>query len=387
MSTNKSLRKWKTPQPGNAGVNLIGPVEFLNGLGTSSRGYVASLKCSHIPLNVIPWRSGFEHVKSMPVEYPARVLQPINLIHLNLDILAGQQLLDEPPLNKISTADRYNICIPYWELTALKPEWLEVINRFDEIWCATSFMARAISAVTVRPVHVIRPALSWYQPTSQRTRKNFGLPEDKYMYFFAADAGSVMGRKNPRLFVDAYAQTFNPDEGACCLVKINQAKSEHPDMNYIQSIAQQRQDIIVMIESLDDADMSALYNQIDCYVSPHRSEGLGLTILEAMSAGKPVIATPFGGAADFVRPESAFPLDYRLVEVGVGNPPYPPNYIWADPTSASLRHKMKYLFQHQDEAREMGQRGKAYVEELFSLERTAGDIQDAIDRIWHAGQQ
>ena len=385
IKSYKNLRMWQAPKIGVAGVNLIGPAEYLFGLGTSVRGYAASLMRSHVPLNVIPWRSGFEHLKSISVGYPSRELQPINLIHLNLDFLAIDRPLDSAPLNKIATADRYNICIPYLELTALKPEWLEIINRFDEVWCATTFIARAISAVSARPVHVIRPALSWFQPTSQRSRNGFGLPADKFVFFFAADAGSVFGRKNPRLFVDAYVQTFEPDEGACCLVKINRAKSDHLDIKYIQSIAQQRPDVIFMMESLDNADMSALYNQIDCYVSPHRSEGLGLTILEAMSAGKPVIATPFGGAADFVTPDIAIPLDYRLVEVGEGNAPYPPSYIWADPNPASLCHAMRYLFQHPDEARAMGQRGKTYAEDLFSPERTACDIQDAISRIWQAG--
>lgn len=37
--------------------------------------------------------------------------------------------------------------------------------------------------------------------------------------------------------------------------------------------------------------MISLINAADCYISLHRSEGLGLGMLEAMSPGLPVIAT------------------------------------------------------------------------------------------------
>ena len=45
----------------------------------------------------------------------------------------------------------------------------------------------------------------------------------------------------------------------------------------------------------------------DAYVSLHRSEGIGLTIAEAMGLGKPVIATGWSGNTDFMDVSNAFP--------------------------------------------------------------------------------
>ena len=42
----------------------------------------------------------------------------------------------------------------------------------------------------------------------------------------------------------------------------------------------------------------------DCYVSLHRSEGLGLTMAEAMAVGKPVVATAWSGNLDFMSDET-----------------------------------------------------------------------------------
>ena len=50
--------------------------------------------------------------------------------------------------------------------------------------------------------------------------------------------------------------------------------------------------------------MQSFTSAIDCLVSPHRSEGFGLAIAEAMLAEKPVIVTGFSGDKDFTAAET-----------------------------------------------------------------------------------
>ena len=54
------------------------------------------------------------------------------------------------------------------------------------------------------------------------------------------------------------------------------------------------------------AEASAALASCDTYVSLHRSEGIGLTIAEAMGIGKPVIATGWSGNTDFMDVLNAF---------------------------------------------------------------------------------
>jgi glycosyltransferase involved in cell wall biosynthesis len=137
-----------------------------------------------------------------------------------------------------------------------------------------------------------------------------------------------------------------------------------------------------MTDVIPEPDMGDLFDLIDCYVSPHRSEGLGLTVLEAMNAKKPVIATPYGGVADFVDSDTAIPLDFRLIEVGNGNAPYPPNFIWADPCTNSLRKAMRCLFEDRDFGTALGLRGHRKISEMFSLAQTGAAIRGRIDDIF-----
>lgn len=376
-----TARKWTHPEGDTLGVNLIGPVEFVNGLGTSSRGYLSSITNANIPHSVVAWRNGFEHLSKLDAAYPKQKSYSINLVHLNLDLLS-QGYIDKAPLNKIVTPERYNICILYWELTSVLPEWHDIIHRFDEIWCASSFMARAISAVAARPVRVIRPALDFTSSPSNRDRNSFGLPYDAFVFFYAADAGGIMGRKNPEAFINAYIQEFSADGRTTCLVKINNTKLAPQEMQRIVDIAHGRPDVIFFNDLLSSEDMSALFRNIDCYVSPHRSEGLGLTILEAMAAEKPVIATQYGGVTDFVTKDTAYPVTHRLVEIGPGSPPYPADYVWAEPDISSISEKMRHVFEHQAEAKMTGQKAFLHIRSLFSLETTSTALRVELERIW-----
>jgi glycosyltransferase involved in cell wall biosynthesis len=381
VTQRQTLRRWVPPTAVRPGVNLIGPVEFISGLGTSARGYVSSLAHAGIKLNVVPWRTGFERLRSLEIFCPSTELQTINLIHLNLDLLTKLRSLDTPPLMEVASPERFNVAIVYWELTSLLPEWVDVIHRFDEIWCASSFMARSVAAASARPVRIVRPAVEISSVTKKR-RAAFGLTENRFVFFYVADAGSVLGRKNPKALVNAYVDEFEPEEGAMCLIKVHYSDPNSVELRDLLSIAAGRPDVVFMDRLLEAEDMSNLYELIDCYVSPHRSEGLGLTILEAMNAKKPVIATEYGGVTDFVNAETALPLDYRLIEVGGDHDPYPEHSVWADPLRTSLRSAMRRVFVNRDHARDTGLRGHVYVRDMFSLDRTAREIHTEIERIW-----
>jgi glycosyltransferase involved in cell wall biosynthesis len=348
----------------------------------NARGIVASLTATGVKLNVIPWRSGFDRLLTIHDSYPSLELQEVNFVHLNLDLLFSAQLLDCAPLNDIVSPERYNILMFFWEFLAYPAEWIDVLERFDEIWVASSFMARGISAVTKLPVRVLRPGLEIRSSSMILSRARFGLQDGRFVFFYIADAGSVLARKNPKALLDAYLKEFTEEEGACCLLKVHYAQPDDPFIAELIAASERRSDVIFIDQMLKEDDLHELFHVIDCYVSPHRSEGLGLTILEAMAAKKPVIATDFGGSTDFVTSETAIPIDYRLVEVGDGNAPYPPTYIWADPIEASVRRAMRALFTDRRKAVSLGLAGYRTVCDLFSIERTSDEMKKELERIW-----
>ncbi|MDH4123732.1 MAG: glycosyltransferase family 4 protein, partial [Thermoplasmata archaeon] len=53
-------------------------------------------------------------------------------------------------------------------------------------------------------------------------------------------------------------------------------------------------------EMVSDSELRELYSRASVFLLPSRMEGWGLSIMEAMASGCPVIATPVGGVTEFV---------------------------------------------------------------------------------------
>ena len=76
--------------------------------------------------------------------------------------------------------------------------------------------------------------------------------------------------------------------------------------------------------------MSVLMDVADIYASPHCSEGFGMTIAEAMAAGKVVVATDYGGSRDFLDETCGYPVRYSLRTLDLDHGHYTRGSIWAD---------------------------------------------------------
>lgn len=97
-------------------------------------------------------------------------------------------------------------------------------------------------------------------------------------------------------------------------------------------------------------DVPELLNAADLFVLSSRQEGFPITILEAMAAGRPVIATDVGGCAEAV-------VDG---ETGLIVPPEAPE---------ALADAIVALLEDPDRAREMGEAGRRRVEREFTVDR------------------
>lgn len=101
-----------------------------------------------------------------------------------------------------------------------------------------------------------------------------------------------------------------------------------------------------------DFDYFNKFKSVDVYVSPYRSEGFGLTILEAMAAGLPPIVTNSGASLDFCPKEGVYFIDAEEVaclEYPCGHMKafqYPTfvQPMWAEPSVKSLAEKMNESF-------------------------------------------
>jgi sugar transferase (PEP-CTERM/EpsH1 system associated) len=116
------------------------------------------------------------------------------------------------------------------------------------------------------------------------------------------------------------------------------------------------------------SDIAEILRGLDCFALPSLAEGISNTILEAMAAGLPVIATDVGGNSE-------------LIEAGRTGELVPP----ADPDA--LADRILIYARDRESARAAGRAGRARIERKFGLETMVQRYQALYDRLLAANEK
>jgi GT2 family glycosyltransferase len=375
--TPSQARKAAAPALTTLGVNWLGPVNRSSGLGTAARGYVAALHGVGVATRLVPLDKLFGHqalVKHDLTDTPQDF--PISMVHGNADLTP---FLFDHYGNELARA-RYRIGLWVWELPAARQEWVEAAKKYDEIWVPSTFNQTAFKAITTVPVTVVPYTLPELPPLGEAdraaTRASLEIPDTAFVFLYMFDTFSFVDRKNPQVLLEAFEAEFGHDPDVILLLKISYFENLHTAYSAdnqallikLEDVVARMPNVRIMTEILPQSDVYRLMNAVDCYVSPHRSEGFGLTVAEAMHYGRAVIATDFGGTTDFVREGVAFPLQYSLLELAADRGPYGKGNVWADPSVTHLRELMRTVASDPALCAEVGAAASAAVKAQFSKE-------------------
>ncbi len=128
-----------------------------------------------------------------------------------------------------------------------------------------------------------------------------------------------------------------------------------------------------------------LYRSCDAFVSPHRAEGFGMKILDAVACGLPVIAPLFGGPVDFLAPDGCLPVDFATVPLGdcldrrqlrITNMP-----VWCEPDVPSLARRLREVYDDPERAYAVGERARQSVIQDYTWHRAAERLLDAVGTV------
>lgn len=207
-------------------------------------------------------------------------------------------------------------------------------------------------------------------------RVKYGMAKDDFVVFFNFDFGSYY-RKNIPAAIRAFAKAFGGDAKAKLLFKTKGAKANPKQVKEMMSeveatgIALQ---FIHISQYLPRADIDGLTEACDVYLSLHKSEGFGIGMAEAMSQGKPVVATNWSANTEFCKSETAWCIPYKMTPILPHE--YPESMKeWAaadvDAAAAALRE----IRDNPQLAAEQAARGKKFMEEHFSIANFKSDVE------------
>ena len=351
------------------------------GLGEAARSTWRGACAVGLPVRLIdlPLQDRAREENAFPMEDESQCF-PINVFHFNPDVIS---LLMKEPSASCYRAGKYNIAFWFWETTDLPVHWVDAACLFNEIWTGSDFCKEVIAKRVRKPVFKIPLSISPTTPSAEMPgRQYFGLPLAAYLFLTTSDFNSTAERKNPFAALDAFEKAFGctPQNAYLVIKALN--PGSHSAYKQITQRSRKNPSIIVIDKALSRNELNGLFNAVDCFLSPHRAEGFGLPIAEAMSLGKPVIATGWSANMEFMTAQNSFPIHYTLKQLDHDALPYPKGTLWAEPDIDHIAAIMRKLVDNPGIGAEVGQRAKADILDLLSPEKTGEALKRRLTDIW-----
>jgi len=362
------------------GINVAGFLKAQFGVGESSRAFCQAVSETGLPHAFVNIQSKVHNNADTRVALSSEQ-NPygINLMTFSFDY-SRRFFLDQG--NKFFKG-RHNIALWYWELERFPARWHCNFDYYDEIWVPTEFVRRSLAAVSPVPVYQMTYPHHPDKVAPRPDRAGLKLPENTCVFLFNFDFCSTIARKNPMAVINAFRKAFTPMEPATLVLK--SINSQH-DANGRARVAEALRGLnVVWIEHhLSHEQMTSLFASCDCYVSLHRSEGLGLGMVQAMSLGKPVIGTGYSGNMDYMNERNSLLVKHKLVEIEDSSGPYEQGNVWAEADIDDAAEKMRWVFEHRAEAEQMGQRAAVEVRATLDPAKTREQIRQRVAAVYGA---
>ncbi len=90
-----------------------------------------------------------------------------------------------------------------------------------------------------------------------------------------------------------------------------------------------------------------------------------------MARGMPVVSTDWSSTAELVHSGTGWPVPCRVIEVGAGWSPYPPDAHWADPNLDAAARALREIADDPGEARRRGAAAREHIAATRSLAASA----------------
>lgn len=283
---------------------------------------------------------------------------------------------------KIPDFNRY-VGITMFETDRLPAGWAEACNGMDEVWVPSTFNKETFASAGVDPSKLkVMPFgidTTIYDPSRVRPIDIKGKRGFTFLSTFQWNK-----RKGWDVLLRAYLSAFSSEDEVCLVLRTYPDRIKTPSIRErIDAFTRElgfdpakAPSIILIDEFLPEAKMPALYAAADAFVLPTRGEGWGIPFMEAMASGLPTIGTRWSSHLDFMNDENSFLIDIDgLTPVDSDqtreNPFYTPDQLWAEPSVEHAAKLMRFVYEHQGDARQIGNKAREYIESNWTLERTA----------------
>jgi len=318
---------------GKPAYTVVGFLDEAFGLAVASRNTVRALGASG--RRVAPIRVRHDH---RVAEAPAAATDAgsVTVFHMNPHDVAAYAAQWRGGVDPRAPS----VCVPFWEMPLVPRAWVPILEAMDAVLAPTRFIQAACEQA-LPAGRVVHHPQAVFLPEVREARAEWGLPSATTVFLLSFDIGSDIERKNPWAGVEAFRQAFPPDANVALVVKTK----PYPTVPSYRAQARE-----LAARTQGDARIRIVEQALGY------DELLRLHLMEAMSLGKPVVATGWSGNMDFMSPESSIAVGHRLVPVKSNHPGYVSELgregqVWADADVDEAARALRAL--HEDRSRRL----------------------------------
>lgn len=284
----------------------------------------------------------------------------------------GQEvgILLHNPYSVLRMETKYRIIFTMFESSRIPDDWHDYLEAADLIivpskWCAKVFADSGIKADVV-PLGFDEEVYTY----KEKRDKSMTTEDFVFLHYNAFNL-----RKGFLEVLKAFQMAFDATDPVKMIFKTNVRTLP---MQFPPSVYP---NIRTINETYSDKDLAKLCQEADCFVFPSRGEGFGLTPLEAMACGTPAIVPNAHGISEYFNSDYMYEVKvkgetpavytrYKNVDVGT----------MVECDVEDLAKQMRWIYEHQKEAREMGVKAAEYAKN-YTIKKTAEKLKAIIDTI------
>jgi hypothetical protein len=342
-------------------ITIIGHPWAPIGMGEQLRSHLqacSALNLHHRIFDIFRYaqRTDPAHARSIADIERDDVPSGIRIFHINGDEV--ERVIAALEARGGAFAAGYNIIVPAWELPTYPKAWALHLQKFDEIWALSRFIADSLATSGLRS-QLIGQAVE-LEAGPCLPRRYFGIRESAFVLLNFFDLQSYATRKNPDAVLALFERirAENPLRDAQLVLKVKNGEKSAEDWAAAQADDAQ---IKVIATPLDSFGIKSLINACDCFVSLHRAEGFGRGLGEAMALGRLAMGTGWSGNTDFMTRENSLLVDYDMVKLQRDDYPHWKGQSWADPRVDHAAALLAPIMDDPSRGRAIAERGQAEV--------------------------
>jgi glycosyltransferase involved in cell wall biosynthesis len=248
----------------------------------------------------------------------------------------------------------------FWETSILPLSYVRLLQQhLHEIWTPTRWGKDVLVASGI-PERLMRIVPSGVDEALFTPAPG----ENQHETFRFLSVGRWQVRKGSDDLVIAFCREFRPDEPVEFVLRCFTKDGEPSPAQRIARLAPSAHPRITVVERCGSDALAALYKSCDAFVLPTKGEGWGLPVLEAMASALPVIVTKYSAPAELLNDSIAYRIRVQSM-VPAFDPVWFPQRraygVWAQPDVEHLQSLMRHVYEHRDEARDVGLRAREAV--------------------------